>query len=437
MHLPTHWSDRIEVEDGKIFRVLMAEYDKHGEHSAIDVYKENEDGESWERNLYHSIWGGSCVAFPDLPFNENRNGYYAYDPGPAEIEDWIQRRTRFLGGGSSFAAGPDFEAITRLYPSFQYVINKHNFSDTRDLMDKFLVWKKHPEVEFLLAAGFEKIAMNGNFWRMTEKHRKELCAFMRKNPDYRILELRELKECFNFKNPDLYFEYINTIPGYIRHSHSTAIDFELFCYLKKQCAKTPGQEPYGAARLYQDYARMASRLNHDIKDVYWRYPSDFFQKHDELTRQIEQMEEAERIAREAAEEAELKKRQATLEKICARFLPYNAELSGYRVFVSTDLDEWKRQAKVLHQCIVAAGYYQKMAKGEKVLVFIQKENEPVATAEIFPDGRIGQFYADELDRSNCLPSDDVRKVLDEWMLTVPKKLFKTTKNKKKETEAAQ
>ena len=39
---------------------------------------------------------------------------------------------------------------------------------------------------------------------------------------------------------------------------------------------------------------------------------------------------------------------------------------------------------------------------------------PVATAEVKNDGKIGQFYADERDRSNCLPTPEVKAVFEKW-----------------------
>ena len=63
----------------------------------------------------------------------------------------------------------------------------------------------------------------------------------------------------------------------------------------------------------------------------------------------------------------------------------------------------------------ARDYYIEVLPGECVLVFVQKNGEPVATAELKKGNKIGQFYANELDRDNCLPTDEVRAVMNKWL----------------------
>lgn len=58
---------------------------------------------------------------------------------------------------------------------------------------------------------------------------------------------------------------------------------------------------------------------------------------------------------------------------------------------------------------------ERMAERELLLVFITtKTGEPVATAEIKPDGTLGQFYADE-DADDIKPTAKAQKALDAWM----------------------
>ena len=102
--------------------------------------------------------------------------------------------------------------------------------------------------------------------------------------------------------------------------------------------------------------------------------------------------------------------------------------------MTSDYCEWQRQADALHQCICAAGYYQGTADGNYTIVFIQKEGVPVATAQVYPDGRIGQFYGDEIDRTNCAPSDEVRAAFNKWLEVVPKSKFKKSKPRQRKSE---
>lgn len=65
----------------------------------------------------------------------------------------------------------------------------------------------------------------------------------------------------------------------------------------------------------------------------------------------------------------------------------------------------------------------------------EKVLQPVATAQIHTDGTIGQFYANEIERDNCLPSDEVREAFNKWLEAVPKSKFKARRPRKKKVAA--
>ena len=49
------------------------------------------------------------------------------------------------------------------------------------------------------------------------------------------------------------------------------------------------------------------------------------------------------------------------------------------------------------------------------MVFIRKNNgtTPIATAW-FKEKKLDQFYADESDRTNCTPDEEIKSVLESW-----------------------
>lgn len=103
-------------------------------------------------------------------------------------------------------------------------------------------------------------------------------------------------------------------------------------------------------------------------------------------------------------------------------------IDGYSVYVPDSVNEIAEQASKLHQCLVQCDYIQQVIDGHCLLVFIRKNGEPVATAEILSGDRIGQFYADELDRNNCLPTEEVRKVFNRWLLWKKRESRRARKN---------
>ena len=452
MHQPTDWHDRIETENGQIVRIVWAEWiDKrhHNEFYSVDVYKENDAGEAWSQNLYSSMWGGHTVMFPGLPRNDRTNSWY-YDMSIAEEEGFSVMGRLSSVGWSDQVTQSDIDLVCGFYPDFIYVCKKYHFNSRRDLMDKLRAWIPHHEVELILAAGFEKVAMNKSFWRLTEKNRKATCLFMRKNPQFSDLSLREIREAMKAGNPVEYAEYLDKVPSYrrcTRGSYYEAFTYEDFKYCKKSLKKFHSSYPDDEhalcelISLYGDYLYMLKRSEHNNKDKYWRYPSDVETFHNRLVEEERIKREAQRLEEEqrriAAEKERVKRdlsRARVLKQIEKKFRELNSNVDGYSIFVTSNYDEWQKQAKALSQCICACGYYQQMGDGKCTLVFIQKDGIPQATAEIRPDGSIGQFYADERDRSNCLPSPEIKAAFNKWLETVPKSKFKKAKPRQRKSE---
>lgn len=453
MHQPSDWYDRIEAEDGAIVRIVRAEWiDKRhgGKVYAVDVYKENDAGEAWSQNMYSSVWGGNVVMFPGLPRNSSRTSWY-YDETIAEEEGWSVRGSLSTVGWTGEITESEKELIISFYPDFKYVFKKFEMHSRREVMHVLRVWIEHHEEELILAIGFEKVALSGNFWRLTEQNRKATCLFMRQNPQFSDLSLREIREAMKSGNPVEYGEYLAAIPQWHRSANRRAyypcISFEDYKYMKKQFKKF--KSSYEDKKLafnelmniYNDYIRMLFRSDHNCHDEYWRYPSDIQSFHDRLSEEERIKREAERIA-EAQRQAEAEKRRVkedlkrakVIKQIEKKFRELNGDVDGYSIFVTSNYNEWQKQAEALSQCICAAGYYQEMADGKCTLVFIQKDGVPQATAQVMPDGKINQFYADERDRSNCLPSPEIKAAFNKWLDTVPKSKFKKAKPRQCKSE---
>lgn len=423
MHIPHDWNDRIIIVDGKITRILEAEWtSKQKVTYKCDVYMENEDGESWEQNLYGSMYGGHSVAFPGLPYNDTAS--YYYNPDIAEEEGWCKRSSRSKVGWTCNCNSKDFDLVYLLHPDFKYVVKKYNISNRTQLIDILLMWKKHPELELILACGFYKIGMNGNFWRLSEKNRKDVCLFIRKHPDCKDLTLKDVRDCIKSGKPDLYVNFLQDVPPYQRNNYYTSstfdISFEDYLYLrklkgiKKDCFNSVMARKVS---IYHDILNALRETHHDANDEYWRHPKNIFEIHDRLQEEVHAIREAERLARELQIKKENAARVRKINGLLKKLSKVPQDVDGYSIFVTKDMDIWKKQADVLHQCIVASGYFRRMCDKQFIIVFIQKSGVPIATAQVMPDGSVNQFYADERDRKNCLPSEEVKTVFYKWLET--------------------
>ena len=417
MKVPTDWNDRFEIIDGQVYRIVKAYWYEH----ELDVYMESADGKYYRRNMYQSCMRGWCVAFPGMKFYERG------DPMIAQLEGWCQlSKSGNFGGGE--LTEEDKDIICSVYPAFRYTLKKYKMHMRWQCMDVLIKWIEHPQLEFVLAAGYVKVGMSKYFWNLSEKKRWDCAKFMQRHPECDEFNTREILSCLKSKNPDLCAEYFMNVDEYTRKGYyDYKITLDDYIYLKKLKGIKKDIFPTVMKRkisIYTDVLRMLNNSNHDINDEYWRHPKDLCAIHARLVEERDR----EREQRQLAEMEQFKKK---LAKIVKRFNGLPRKVNGYSIFVTADFEEWKRQASALHQCIVASGYYKTMANGGGVIVFIQKDGIPQATAQVMSSGVIRQFYADELDRDNCLPSAEIKAAFDKWMKKVPVEVFSYKKAAKK------
>ena len=169
-----------------------------------------------------------------------------------------------------------------------------------------------------------------------------------------------------------------------------------YCWLKKE-----------TFRFYMDYLEMAKRVGHDIEDEYWRYPNDLRKAHAKLVTEEKNVK---------ALNSQLK--YDFLNEVLKDLKQYNGHFNGYDVFVTSDIKVIQQQCDTLYQCLIRNDYILQEIKQEKVLVFLWKDGVPSATAEVFYDGKVGQFYGDERDRDKCQATPEQWKALNEWLAQV-------------------
>ena len=248
----------------------------------------------------------------------------------------------------------------------------------------------------MLAAGFENVALNKSFWRYSEKKRKEIVEFL-KAADKRILKY-SLADVLIMLNNHISFDEFNTYNSFY---YKSKLSYPAFKYLQKK-----KMLDYNGVSLYCDYKSLLKQTNH--KGEYWLFPKDLEKKHDELREEVARIK--------ALEEAEkLKTKQKDYLKAIKKWLGSEQTIDGFTIYVPDDVLDIKFQAEYLHQCLISCDYISKVINQRCVLVFIRKGNKPIATAELLNGNKIGQFYANELDRSNCLPSPKVKAVMNKWL----------------------
>lgn len=169
--------------------------------------------------------------------------------------------------------------------------------------------------------------------------------------------------------------------------------------------------------FYHDYLNLCLELGHNLEDEYWLYPNDFHKQHQKVLKQ-----------HEAVKLLNSKLKYDYLHEVL-KDLEIRHTISGYDVFITSDLETIKKQCDVLYQCLIRNDYISKEIQQEEVLVFFWKDGEPKYTAEVFYDGKVGQFYGDERDRNSCQAPDELREILKEYLsrINLKKRKFKIKK----------
>jgi hypothetical protein len=162
-----------------------------------------------------------------------------------------------------------------------------------------------------------------------------------------------------------------------------------------------------------------------MSDKYWKFPSDLVKAHAKVLGEVNEINRLKEMAVAKEWESKMLPGVKQLEQ-------FNRTVKGYRIFITENMTEWNRQADVLHQCIVRCKYMEGIIDRKYVIVFIQKNNIPVATAQVYSDKKLGQLYADE-QAGNIYPSNSVKKMVLKWIDNLPDNFLQEEKKSVAET----
>jgi len=405
MHRPI-FDDRITLDKKKneIVRIINARSNqkiipglKKGEQTNFDCYKQYETSPDVCRNLYRNFYNYLGVEFPkETVYNYRtkrhvKRGYDAWD----EVCCGVHIETGF------YPTEREKKIICDKYPAFRYVLNK--WCGTRSqTMAVLKVWKEHPEVELPLSLGYYDIIFNKSFYAMKKE---------------------DLKKCYKYMNENRELNLsITDLKIIVRHGEEVA---DMYCRAKEimgrrvkmgelkwilnQYEKYYKNDRWALRRDIDEYKELCEYFHKDMKDEYWAHPKNLRERVDDLRVQRENIRMLQRAE-------ELKQKMARYKKVIKRFDGWDRTVDGYSIIIPKTIEQWQKQASVLHQCIIRMNYMDEVNKNY-VLFFILKGDIPIATCEVtnLLEKKIGQFYADEFDRANCLPTPEVRNAMLKYL----------------------
>ena len=405
MHKPI-WNDRITLDKKKneIVRIINARSNqkvipglKKGEQTNFDCYKQYETSPDVCRNLYRNFYNYLGVEFPKETvwnYRTKRHVRRGYD-------EWDEVCCNVNIDTPYYPTEREKKIICDKYPAFRYVLNK--WSGTRSQTMKVLkVWKEHPEVELPLSLGYYDIIFCKSFYSMKKEDLKKCYKYMNENRQLN-LSITDLKIIVKHGEEvsDMYCR------AKMLMGHSVKIS-ELK-WLLGQYDKYYKNKSWSLRGDVEDYKELCEYFHKDMKDEYWAHPKNLRERVDALRVQRENIRMLQRAE-------ELKQKMARYKKVIKRFDGWDRVIDGYNIIIPKTIEQWQNQANVLNQCIIRMNYMDLVSKN-RVLFFILKGDTPIATCEVTDllEKKIGQFYADEHDRTNCLPTPEVRNAMLKYL----------------------
>ena len=405
MHKPI-FTDRITLDknENEIVRIINARSNqkkipglKKGEQTSFDCYKQYETSPDVCRNLYRNFYNYLAVEFPkEIVWNYRtkrhvRRGYDEWDEVCCDVHiDTPYHPTE-----------REKKIICDKYPAFRYVLNK--WCGTRSqTMAVLKVWKEHPEVELPLSLGYYDVCFSKSFYTMKKEDLKKCYKYMNENRELN-LPISDLKIIVK------YGEEVADMCSRAKTIIGRRVKMSDLKWILNQYDKYYKDNSWGLRNDYEDYKDLCIYFDKDMKDEYWAHPKNLKERLEELRAQRENI-------RMLEETVKLKKKMARYKRAIKRFEGWDKTVDGYNIIIPKTAEQWQKQASVLHQCIVRMNYMDQVNKN-RVLFFILKGDTPIATCEVtnLLEKKIGQFYADEHDRSNCLPTPEVRNAMLKYL----------------------
>lgn len=400
----------VDYEKDDLVRVTTA----HWKNKSLDVYREFlNSGEIESRNLYFAQLGGWLVTFPG---EKQTRSYYTYFGYKQELEEWQKEvKTDSLMGECEQKLEDIklmlFEVDSKLF----YFCKKLELIPAlySKLFDLVRIYREHPECETLIQYGFYDLALNKSLYKLSKKKLKEVLQVVSTVKESGIptskVTLNDIQK-YNLHFKKQIPDFIEWFRWYALENNKgkwgRQIEYNDWKYIQKKVENSKGAIQI-TCNEYLDYLEMAQKVGHNIEDPYWRYPNDFRKMHDKVMEQLN-----------AVSLAKLALQQDFLKIVCKSMVKFNKEVNGFKIFISTEAKEWKQTCDDLYQCLIRNGYMKKVIDQETIIVFIWKDNKPVATCELDYEKNIKQFYGDERghkEGKSCLPSDEVQEAFNIWL----------------------
>lgn len=285
---------------------------------------------------------------------------------------------------------------------------------------------KHPNVEYLVKLGFQKM-VSGWFtgyctaipdwidWKQNDVRKMlgvnayELRRIREQNID--IDDYHAMKHSCPFLSVEECFTYMNIVRysyGYLSIFDDDKRRREMLRYIRRQNEKYAESKGFMTLREYRDYFSECRQLQYDWNDRAIRFPRCLADAHTRTSNAVTALryEELQREKLRKDEEARRKFEESTRKRRRLGF-----EKDGLMIRIPAALHEIIDEGAALHHCV--GGYVSRHAEGKLHILFIRKADDPFKpyfTMELSTEGRVVQVRG----LRNCDPPKAVKAFVEDY-----------------------
>lgn len=285
---------------------------------------------------------------------------------------------------------------------------------------------KHPNVEYLVKLGFQKMVKSwftgyctaipdwidwkqNDVRKMLDVNAYELRRIREQNID--IEDYHSMQKCLPFLSIEERFTYMNIVRynyGYLSIYDDDKHRREMLRYIRRQNEKYADSKGFMTLREYRDYFSECRQLQYDWNDRTIRFPRCLADAHARTSDAVSTLryEELQREKLRRDEEARRKFEESTRNRRKLGF-----EKDGLMIRVPAALHEIVDEGAALHHCV--GGYASRHAEGKLHVLFIRKADDPLKpyfTMELSTEGRVVQVRG----LRNCDPPKAVKAFVEEY-----------------------
>ena len=388
-------TERLSIENGSLVRTLTTTY----KNETYEIVKQ-ENENTWARNI---IFYFGCVH--SYFFIAPTDDWYGK---PYGVDCWDKWRGQLGLTGKTKQTFLDIENIfNQLDKEFIYTLKayQHYVEKPRcyEIFNLYQRWKQHKECEMLAKLGYIYLAQQKMIYKLSKENKKKYIKCLLEN------DLRSQKYQPGFL--DVKEKVLGIEDTWLFRDCNR--NYEKYKYLYKQKCKwdTIGYRTNWVS-IYNDYIRLAKYLNKDLNDEYWLHPNNLREKHQEVLKECEEKRRLENELMEAKRKQEQAETNVLMKQVIKNQKMEN--IDGYSVYLANDLEDIEKQASELHQCLISCAYYKKIADKNCILIFVRKENTPIATCEIDYNKKIRQYNANQIS-GNWQPNSELQSVMNTYI----------------------